>query len=130
MTCQSLDFITQYLIIHDVTESYTGNRLKFKVDQCIFMLETGEFIDITSHITVWHWYVSIVRSGGDGAQFSKGSWEPFWCTLLCMLASLPGAVASASLPAAAAALLLQFPLLAKIRNFRLFIAKTLSLGLL
>lgn len=55
MTCQSLDFITQYLIIHDVTESYAGNRLKFKVDQCIFMLETGEFIDdSTSHITVWH----------------------------------------------------------------------------
>lgn len=67
MTCQSLDFITQYLTIHDVTESYAGNRLKFKVDQCIFILETGEFIDITSHITVWYWYVNIVRSGGVGA---------------------------------------------------------------
>lgn len=81
----------------------------------------------TSHPTLQS---GIVRNGGDEAQFSEGSREPFWCTLLCVLVSLLGAVASASLLAAAVALLLQFPLLAKIRNFRLFIAKTLNLELL
>lgn len=34
--CQSLDLVKQYLTMHAVTESYIGNRLKFKADQCIF----------------------------------------------------------------------------------------------
>lgn len=51
MVSQSLDLVSQYLIMHDIRRSHVGKRLKFKAEQCILcVLETGEFIDIKFHI--------------------------------------------------------------------------------